>query len=413
MPRRLIIRCGLMCLLAAVWWAFDGHYRFFDMAIYQGAVRWWVEGGDLYSYQAPVRGRLGFTYPPFAAVVLLPTTLVPLRVAGLLITVLSLLALAAALWALADLLGLRHGRGRTAVPALIFGSTLATEPVRQNLGLGQVNLLLFALVVLDLVVLARAGSRWTGIGVGIATAIKLTPGLFIVYLLATRQWRAAATAGATAAALTVAMCLVAPRETMQYFGDLLWQTGRVGAADAVANQSLSGLLARLAESHTAPRLWWLALCAAAVIAGLRRAASAHARGDEVTALTVTGLVANLITPIAWTHHLVFLPVALVLLARTRRVYDTVAAAACYALSVLSPIWWVDDRSGGLTTFLAGNTFVLMTIFLVWRLPLRSRPFPDRWPGQETPRLSAAPPGRLTAPGPGSPGRGTRRPGSTR
>jgi len=389
--RRLLTCGGLVCLLVAVGWAFDGHYRFFDMAIYQGAVRWWADGGDLYSYQAPVRGGLGFTYPPFAAVVLLPSALIPVRVAGWLITVVSLLALAAALWALADLLGLRHRRGRHAVPALIFVAALATEPVRQNLGLGQVNLLLFALVVLDLAVLGRAGSRWTGIGVGLATAVKLTPGLFIVYLLVTRQWRAAATAAVTAAALTAATCPIAPRETMQYFGRLVWQTGRVGAADAVANQSLSGLLARLSESHAAPRHWWLALCAAAVVAGLRRAASAHAAGDEVTALTVTGLVANLITPIAWTHHLVFLPVALVVLARSPRVRDTVAAAACYALSVVSPIWWVGDRGGGWLPFLAADTFVLMTIFLVWRLPIRPRQLAG---GPAAPRRTgvAVPPG---------------------
>lgn len=378
--RRLLVLGGLGCLLVAVVWTFDAHYRFFDMAIYQGAVRWWAEGGDLYSYQAPVRGRLGFTYPPFAAVVLLPTTLVPIRAAGWLITAMSLLALAAALWAL-------RLRPRRAGLAVVFVAALATEPVRQNLGLGQVNLLLFALVAVDLGVLGRAGSRWTGVGVGVAAAIKLTPGLFVVYLLVTRQWRAAATAATTAAALTVAMCLVAPRETMRYFGHLLWQTGRVGAADAVANQSLSGLLARLSESHTAPLIWWLPLCAAAVVAGLCRAALAHTHGDEVTALTVTGLVANLITPIAWTHHLVFLPVALVLLARSPRARDTVAAAACYALSVLSPIWWVDDHDTGLVTFLAAETFVLMTIFLVWRLPIRSRHLGAGRPGPERRGLS--------------------------
>jgi hypothetical protein len=335
------------------------------MAIYQGAVRWWVDGGDLYAYQAPVRGALGFTYPPFAALLLLPTTLVPLRTAGWLITLLSLLALAAALRTLSDHLGLRRP-----MPALILLLALATEPVRQNLGLGQVNLLLFALVVVDLAVLGRAGSRWTGIGVGIATAVKLTPGLFIVYLLVTRQWRAAVTAAATCAGLTVAAALIAPRETMQYFGDLLWQTGRVGAADAVANQSLAGLLARLPGA--VPSYWWLLLCAVAVIAGLRRAAAAHTYGREVTALTVTGLVANLITPVAWTHHLVFLPVALVVLATSRRWPDIVAAAACYLLSVLSPIWWADG-------FLTANTFVLMTAFLVWRLPVRPRISPDSRP----------------------------------
>jgi hypothetical protein len=369
--RRLIVLVALTLLIVGAGWAFSRHYRYFDMAIYQGAVRWWSAGGDLYSYEAPVRGRLGFTYPPFAALVLLPTGLVSTVTAGRLIAVVSLLALAVALWAL---VGTRLPRSRNAVPALVFVAVLATEPVRQNLGLGQVNLLLFALVVLDLGVLARVGSRWAGVGVGIATAVKLVPGLFIVHLLLTRQWRTAGTAVATTAVLTVSTCLLAPRETLQYFGDLVWRTGRVGPTDAVANQSLAGLLARLAHDHDVAAFWWPALCVVAVVAGLWRAVQAHTSGNEVAALVLTGLTANLITPIAWTHHLVFLPVALIVLARSDRWGDTASAAVCYALCVISPIWWT-DLAGGAIPFLAANTFVLMTVFLVWRLPTWPTPCP--------------------------------------
>jgi len=356
--RRSTVASGLLLLLVAA--GFDRHYRFFDMAIYQGAVGWWIRGGELYSYQAPVQGLLGFTYPPFAALVLLPTALVPVGVAGWLNVLLSLLALALALRAL-------H---RNVLPVVVFVAVLATEPVRQTLGLGQVNLVLFGLVVLDLAVLGRAGSRWTGIGVGVATAIKLTPGLFIVYLLVTRRWRAAGTAAGTVAALTASACLIAPRETMQYFGDLMWRTQRVGAADAVANQSLSGLLARLSDSHTAPAFWWPALSAVVLLVGLRRAAQAHGYGNEVAALALVGLTANLITPVAWTHHLVFLPVALIALAGSRRRHCVGAAVLCYAICVLSPIWWVDEGADGAVAFLAANTFVLMMIVLVWTLPVR-------------------------------------------
>jgi alpha-1,2-mannosyltransferase len=359
--RRSTVLGGLLLLLAAA--GFDRHYRFFDMAIYQGAVGWWIDGGELYSYQAPVQGLLGFTYPPFAALVLMPTALVPVGVAGWLNVVLSVGMLALALRALCP----------NGLPVLAFLAILATEPVRQTLGLGQVNLVLFGLVVLDLAVLGRSGSRWTGIGVGVATAIKLTPGLFIVYLLVTRRWRAAGTAAATVAALTASACLIAPRETMQYFGDLMWRTERVGAAYAVANQSLSGLLARLSDSHTPPAAWWLALSAVAALVGLRRAAQAHGYGNEVAALALVGLTANLVTPVAWTHHLVFLPVALIVLVRSGRWQCIAAAALCYALSVLSPIWWVDEDAGGTVAFLAANTFVLMMICLVCTLPVRPVP----------------------------------------
>jgi len=322
-------------------------YRFFDMVIYHDAIRWWLSGGELYDYAAPVRGQLGFTYPPFAAFVLMPVATVPAVVAGWLNAAGSVLALTVALGVIT---------GRAWLPVVV-PLALCMEPVRQTLGLGQVNLWLFALVVLDLIVLRRNGSRWTGAGVGIAAAVKITPGLFIVYLLITGQWRAARTAMVTAAALTGCGLLLAPAETMRYFGDLLWQTDRVGAAEAVANQSLAGLLARTA---TAPDDWWLPLCLLVLAVGLRRAWLAHQAGDEVLALTLVGLTGNLISPMSWTHHLVFLPVAIYLLAARRQ---NVAALACYGLSVLSPIWFA-------TAALARDTFTLMLIGLVAALPRR-------------------------------------------
>ena len=95
----------------------------------------------------------------------------------------------------------------------------------------------------------RQRARWAGVGIGLATAIKLTPALFIVYLLVTRQWRAALTALGTALGVTIGdVRWSAERESAAYFGEVLWQTDRVGAADMTPNQSLAGVLARLYDS---------------------------------------------------------------------------------------------------------------------------------------------------------------------
>ncbi|MFI7546740.1 glycosyltransferase 87 family protein [Actinoplanes sp. NPDC049599] len=371
---RTLVICGLAALLGLAVRAFAAHYRFFDMVIYHDAIRWWGNGGELYDYAAPVRGELGFTYPPFAAFVLQPVARVPAETAGWLNAVGSVLALTVVLAVLLAPIAARHGRPPRHVLAAAVPLALCTEPVRQTLGFGQVNLWLFALVVLDLLVLGRAGSRWAGAGVGIATAIKLTPGLFIGYLLVTGQWRAARTATLTTAGLTVGAFLLAPAESLRYFGDLLWQTERVGAAAALTNQSLSGLLARLAGTVSAPAGWWLTGCAVVLVVGLRRARLAHAAGDEPAALTLTGLTANLVSPMSWTHHLVFLPVAALLLAdlaaRRRDPLPAVAAATVYALSVVSPIWLTAAGPGGMRTVLLQNTFTLMLLALVALLPWR-------------------------------------------
>jgi hypothetical protein len=361
--------CALVLLTGAAVGVFDAHYRFFDMAIYHGAIRWWLGGGDLYGYAAPVRGHLGFTYPPVAAVLLTPFAALPVGAAGWLNAGLGVLALTLVLAAVVTPVAERLGRSRAAVLAVALPLALVTEPVRQTLGMGQVNLLLFALVMADLA--APGARRWAGIGVGVATAVKLTPGLFIVYLLVTGQRRTAWTAIRTVAALTAGGFVLAPAESVRYFGDLLWQTERVGAAGAVANQALTGMLARLQDTTTAPALGWIVLSLVVLMTGLRRARLAHAAGDRVTALTLVGLTANLISPMSWTHHLVFLPVAVVLLAdsglRRGRPGPAAAALGVYAVAVVSPIWFAPDHP------VLGNAFTLMLLALVVALPVTAGP----------------------------------------
>lgn len=391
-----LARCVSVLLTGAAVAVFDAHYQFFDMVIYHDAIRWWLDGGELYEYAAPVRGRLGFTYPPFAAFLLLPAALVPAPAAGWLIAGVGILALTVVLAVLVTPVAARHGRSAAVVLAVALPLALITEPVRQTLGMGQVNLILFALVVADLAVVR--GGRWAGIGVGIATAVKLTPGLFIVYLLVTGQWRAARTAIGTVAVLTGCGFVLAPEESVRYFGELLWRTDRVGAADAIANQSLAGLLARLGGVPAAAGGWWLILVLAVLAVGLHRARLAHARNAEMTALTLVGLTANLVSPVSWTHHLMFLPVAVLLLAdhalRRRQVRHAAAALAVYAVCVVSPIWLLPAHP------VLGNAFALVLLALVVALPVTAAPAAGA--GAPAPAQDASP--VVARHGPAGPGR---------
>ena len=65
--------------------------------------------------------------------------------------------------------------------------TVALEPIRTTLVIDQINIVLLALVTWDL--LRTKQSRWTGVGIGIAAGIKLTPLIFIPYLLLTKRFR--------------------------------------------------------------------------------------------------------------------------------------------------------------------------------------------------------------------------------
>ena len=96
--------------------------------------------------------------------------------------------------------------GRLGATLGLGAVALWLEPVRQTLSFGQVNLLLMLLIVADL---CLPDSRWwKGVGVGLAAGFKLTPLIFIPYLLLTRRFRAAAVAPAIFA-LTIAVSVVA------------------------------------------------------------------------------------------------------------------------------------------------------------------------------------------------------------
>jgi hypothetical protein len=331
-----VVRLGIVAAaFYAAWLAIQTYgrpYNFFDMKIYHGAVVWWAGGNDIYEFIAPLT-TLGFTYPPFAALVMLPMAGLPTEAAGWVNVAGSIGALAVVLAALLGPIADRCGWSRWFTVGLALPLAVAIEPVRETLGYGQVNLLLFALIMADLVALrwrARGGARpaetggllrrfwlsgaWAGAGIGLATSIKLTPALFIVYFMVTKQWRAALTAVGTALGVTMATFVIAGRESTAYFTSVLWHTERIGAADMTPNQSLAGVLARLYDSIETPGLLWLSFALLLLAVGMSRASHAHADGDELTAFTLIGLTANVISPISWSHHLVFVIPAIIVLA---------------------------------------------------------------------------------------------------
>lgn len=431
--RGTIVRIGIVAVACVAAWyaveAFGRPYDFFDLKIYHGAAVWWAGGGDLYTYIAPDT-TLGYTYPPFAALMMLPMAAIPMLTAGWINVGLSIAALAFVLTVLLKPLADRQGWPVWFTVALAVPFAAALEPVRESLGYGQVNILLFALIIADLLALRLRGrvpaypaavsgrlrmmimnGGWAGVGIGLASAIKLTPALFIVYLLISRQWRALWTAIGTMVGVTLLGFLLARQESIAYFTSVMWQTNRVGQADMTPNQSLAGLLARLYDTFQTPTLLWVMFAFFVLAVGLSRAAAAHAEGDELTAFVLIGLTANVISPISWSHHLVFVVPAMVVLldaalrrraasrgmvARGRvfsigrtRLREPIwfpawvgfrhiaAAVAFYVLFLVSPIWPYEHQlpahshyQDGLIGVLAENSLAIALIVLVAALPWR-------------------------------------------
>ncbi|WP_442814966.1 MULTISPECIES: glycosyltransferase 87 family protein [unclassified Streptomyces] len=312
-----------------------------DLMVYR-AEGWTVRNGyDLYAMRATY-AHLPTTYPPFAALLFIPLTL--LDVAGMrsFATFLNLGLLVVLIHLSLRLLGRPLHAPRPAATLLIASVAVWCEPVWTTLRYGQINLLLAALVLWDLS--RRTGHRWAGVGIGIAAGIKLTPALFAVFLAlcgAVQGWRLlrrtgraadfwnprlrqAAVATVTFLGTALFSALVLPRDSWRFWGEAVFESGRVGRTEITDNQALSGVAARLL--HTGDPGWlWVGLALLTAVLGLGSAVAAalagrrglpHAHAWAVLACAVTAL---LISPISWSHHWVWcVPVVLLLGAEAQR-----------------------------------------------------------------------------------------------
>ncbi len=90
---------------------------------------------------------------------------------------------------------------------------------------------------------------------------------------------------------------------MDFWTRRLYETGRVGKAWIVDNQSLRGLVAR-ALGDPAPGLAWALPAVLVAVVGLGLAARARRESHGVL---LTACTALLVCPISWTHHWVPAP----------------------------------------------------------------------------------------------------------
>lgn len=307
---------GFACLSLAVYLVVRAFVDpgMIDFAIYRiegDAVR---HGIDLYSHLDTPQDFQA-TYPPFAAILFVPISLIPWVASQVLANAVNVALIWLVSWQSCRLVGVREDRLPDAA-LLLAAVSIWAEPVYTTLGNGQINLVLLALVLADF--LRPADSRWRGVGVGIATGIKVTPGVFVIYLLLTRRFRMAAVAIAGFLVTLAVSAAVVPSDTWRFWTKILFDTGRVGQLANSTNQSMQGLLARATRSVELASGWAL-LAGAVALAALAVAIIAYRRLGDAWGLPVAAVAGLLGSPIAWTHHWVWcVPITALLFTRLRR-----------------------------------------------------------------------------------------------
>lgn len=301
------VALSLLLVLAVVWpcWlVLAGEYTL-DLNVYLAGGRAIRNGHALYGPDARVQ-LYGFTYPPFAALPFVLPSLLPVGATVVLMTLASLVGLGVVV-ELSDPGRMRRlYRHPSAAALMITVAMLACQPVRNTFTNGQINLVLAAMVMYDL--LGARGGRSRGTLIGIATAIKLTPGLFIVYLLVRRRYREAANSVVAFIAVTGATWLVLPHDSQQFWTKNLYNGAGIGDISRPSNQSILGVTQRLVGASTATPIWAVLVLPVTVV-GLAIAARVATAGQERFAVGIVGITSCLVSPVSWNHHWVwFVPV---------------------------------------------------------------------------------------------------------
>ncbi len=265
-------------------------------------------GAPLYDWVGYGKLHLPFTYTPFAAVVFALISFVPYQLSLKLSVAVDLIALLATVWFTLGGLGYRRLTIRAGATLLGAGALLWTEPVLRTIYLGQVNLVLLALIMWDLCQPDTEKSRWwKGFGTGIAAGIKLVPLIFIPYLLVARKFRQAAMATAGFAFSVLLGFVLLPKDsTKWWFDGLFAQDKRTGFAGWAGNQSLDGLITRLAGSIHSGRPAWIVVAVLVAAAGVVCAGLLDRKGYALAGLLTAALTGLLVSPISWDHHWVWI-----------------------------------------------------------------------------------------------------------
>lgn len=317
-----------------------------DVEVYRQAGVSILSGRPVYQAMTEAPQLLPFTYPPFAALLAIPLALLPFGAVGWLWTVLQVGATAWIVWYAGWRLIHRTGTWVPVTLAVLTAPMLWLQPVSDGIRFGQVNAFLVLVCVMDLRVPRPGLLRRVpaGVLVGLATSIKLTPGVFVVHYLVNRRWREAATAVGIAVAVTVGAWLLLPEASFAFWGGALQDPSRLGPNSGTSNQSIHGVLLRLGPTGMPGTVLWVALIAIVGCYGFWLARRAWLAGDSISEVAVLGLLAVLLSPVAWIHHLHWVVVVIFALLgpdplRDRRRLGAAGVVTGWFLCRLPPWGW--------------------------------------------------------------------------
>lgn len=331
-------------------------YKPFDLYIYRAAGAALLAGEPFYEgFKSPFE-NLPFIYPPFAALLFTALTPMPQLVAGYVWLLLCILLPTGIIVYGGFILAQRHGafstwsKKRLRLLVLVLTPVLIlTAQASQVVFFGQIDAVIAALVVVDLVFLPR---KYQGLLIGLGAGLKITPLAFLVFSVFRRRLLPVVRALASLAATVVVGWLVAPGPSKDFWTSQVFDTTRAGALDYDFNQTLSGLLHRWLPSDAGAELAWK-ICV--VILGLLLCYQLKVLvwddKDQFMGLVIFCLYELLCQPMAVVHHwliiILLLPYLAYLAQTNRTLYKWVLPGAVICLFYdISICFWINPDAEG-------------------------------------------------------------------
>jgi alpha-1,2-mannosyltransferase len=257
--------------------AWDFHHELYPQA------QTMLDGDDPYpSAEHDPRTGTNWVWPPGAAALVAPLTVLPAAAADVVVALLGLACFATALW----VVGVRDW--------LVYGAFALWPPVFVEPGLAHLtpSLALVAAVAWR----ARDAGRRPGVAVGIGIAVKLLVWPLLVWLAASGRKSAAAVGALVAAASLV---LILPFTSFTDYGDALLRLGRAFDQDSY---SVFGLVVQAGGPEAVGRALTVALGGALLLGTWR-----------YRSFTLAIAAALAISPIVWLDYfaLAAIPLAVV------------------------------------------------------------------------------------------------------
>jgi alpha-1,2-mannosyltransferase len=332
-------------------------------------------------------GYQAFTYPPGAILFFWPILWVPTQHLSLLWNFLTLAALAGSIYVSLVYL--------TKVPKLLLAglacwaavlSAAVFPELTECLMWGQTATILLLFVLLDMLII-RGPAK--GVLVGLAAAVKIYPGLFIIVWLLRREWKPALTALATTTGVTGLAYALWPTSGRYFFHDIIFGGQEFEHLAGTANSLKSGSFVAFFQrwpfhygsisSHEG-----VLLEAAVMVLALWGAQRLWRAGLDFSAVIVVLIAGAIASPVAWDHYFSFAP--LLILVAYEAGANTALGRTAIVATVVSLVPWVLFRTPAITTpwtttyaFVARNALLLVT-FAVMMVALGRRRARHRDPG---------------------------------